>query len=216
MNEGTPNFENVVVVRPKGRPRAFDREAALIEAVKVFWQKGFGPTSISDLCEAMKINPPSLYAAFGSKTNLFIEAIKYYEETYWFQVWERMKLEPSVHKAIEDVLLNAVINQTTENLPRGCLVVLAGNNLPSEYSQITDLLTEMRDGSRQLFSDRLKQGVMDGQLPSDLDTEALARALNAVMQGMSIQASDGLSRSKLNQIAHFAIAMLPKSPCEEF
>jgi AcrR family transcriptional regulator len=61
--------------KPRGRPQAFDREAALDCALRLFWTQGFEGTSISDLTEALDINPPSLYAAFGSKEELFREAL---------------------------------------------------------------------------------------------------------------------------------------------
>src|SRR5688500_13596233 len=65
--------------RPRGRPRSFDRDTALGQAMEVFWAKGYEGTSISDLTEAMGINPPSLYAAFGDKERLFLEAIDRYQ-----------------------------------------------------------------------------------------------------------------------------------------
>lgn len=66
----------------RGRPRAFDRDAALSAATHLFWQKGYAATSISDLTEAMGIGSPSLYAAFGSKEALYGEALRYYGENY--------------------------------------------------------------------------------------------------------------------------------------
>src|SRR5688500_20409695 len=64
--------------KPRGRPRSFDREAALDAAMEVFWRKGYEASSISDLTDAMGINPPSLYAAFGDKERLFMAAIERY------------------------------------------------------------------------------------------------------------------------------------------
>ena len=63
-----------------GRPRAFDMDQALDQALHVFWEKGYAGTSITDLTEAMGINPPSLYAAFGNKEKLFKKALDRYED----------------------------------------------------------------------------------------------------------------------------------------
>src|SRR5438552_2002737 len=67
-------------VKPRGRPREFDREAALERAIDVFWRHGYEATSVSDLTAAMNINPPSLYAAFGDKEKLFLQAVERYQE----------------------------------------------------------------------------------------------------------------------------------------
>ncbi|HZC78142.1 MAG TPA: TetR/AcrR family transcriptional regulator, partial [Ktedonobacterales bacterium] len=66
--------------KPRGRPRSFDREAALERAIDVFWRHGYEATSVSDLTSAMGINPPSLYAAFGDKEKLFLEAVERYQQ----------------------------------------------------------------------------------------------------------------------------------------
>ena len=73
--------------KQRGRPRAFNREEALRGALSLFWQQGYEPTSIAQLCDVMQINKPSLYAAFGNKSDLFLEAVDYYETTYWDGVW---------------------------------------------------------------------------------------------------------------------------------
>src|SRR5579862_671469 len=61
-----------------GRPRAFDLEKALHRAMQVFWRKGYEGTSLSDLTEALGINRPSLYAAFGNKEDLFRKVLDRY------------------------------------------------------------------------------------------------------------------------------------------
>jgi AcrR family transcriptional regulator len=65
---------------PMGRPRAFDIEKALDQALQVFWHKGYEGASLSDLTAAMGINRPSLYAAFGNKEELFRKALERYIE----------------------------------------------------------------------------------------------------------------------------------------
>ena len=62
----------------RGRPRCFDRAAALEKAMEVFWARGYAGASIAELTEAMGIASPSLYAAFGSKEALFREAVELY------------------------------------------------------------------------------------------------------------------------------------------
>ena len=76
-----------------GRPREFDRDAALEAAMFLFWRKGFATTSMNDLCGAMGVGSPSLYAAFGSKEALYLEAVEYYVRTQGPPVWEKLAEE---------------------------------------------------------------------------------------------------------------------------
>ena len=88
------------VCRGKGRPRAFDRAQALHSALKIFWKQGYEPASVAELCKAMEINPPSLYATFGNKASLFLEALRHYEHTYWDAPAKHFLAEPDVYTAV--------------------------------------------------------------------------------------------------------------------
>src|SRR5271170_3657427 len=94
-----------------GRPREFDREAALQAAMIMFWRKGFAATSMNDLCNAMGIRSPSLYAAFGSKETLYLEAIEHYVRTVGPTIWDKLAAT-SARDGVEKMLLAA-----TESLP---------------------------------------------------------------------------------------------------
>src|SRR6187551_2996735 len=85
----TPQADPTSLARGRGRPRAFEREAALARATRLFWLKGYEATSIAELTEAMGIGSPSLYAAFGSKEALYAEALRHYCENYDALFWKR-------------------------------------------------------------------------------------------------------------------------------
>ena len=84
--------------RSKGRPRSFDRAKALEAALRTFWKLGYEPASVPELCSAMGVNPPSMYAAFGSKAALFIEAMEHYELAYWQEPGRRFLAEPDLRR----------------------------------------------------------------------------------------------------------------------
>lgn len=197
--------------RTKGRPRAFDREQALLQALGVFWKRGFEPASVAELCVAMGINPPSLYAAFGNKTQLFLEAVNYYEATFWDATWERMDSEPDLHRAIAEFFHSAAAILTEPQAPCGCMVVLAAVNVSESAFEVTNALKALRQEGRDYIQQRLARGIRDGQLPSTTDARTLAIALNTLLEGMSLQAHDGLSRQDLEGIAATAVIMLPES-----
>src|ERR1700748_2492416 len=109
-----------------GRPREFDREAALQAAMLLFWRKGFAATSMNDLCEAMGIRSPSLYAAFGSKENLYVEAVGRYNADAYSLIWGHIEDGPTVRASMQKLLRAAArVLPGHEEQPSGCLVTFA-------------------------------------------------------------------------------------------
>lgn len=201
--------------KSKGRPRAFDRDEALVRALDVFWRRGYEPASVAELCTAMGINPPSLYAAFGNKAKLFLEAVNHYERVYWDETWARMGQEADLHRAIEDFFRESAHILTSPKAPCGCLVVLAAINAAPESHDVIEALKVLRQEGREHFLKRLKRGIKDGHLPPKADVKSLASALNTLLEGMSIQARDGLSRAEMEDIGRAAGAMLPVRPADK-
>lgn len=196
------------VRRSKGRPRTFDRDKALLQALAVFWKRGYEPASLAELCSAMGINPPSLYAAFGNKAKLFLEAVAYYETTFWDATWERMDSEPDVVRAIGDFFHTSASILTEPQVPCGCMVVLAAVNVSDDAAEVSAALKALRQEGRDYLQQRLQRAVETGQLKAQTDTRLLASALNTLLEGMSLQAHDGASREDLQGIGATAVAML--------
>ncbi|ABN60149.1 TetR/AcrR family transcriptional regulator [Shewanella baltica] len=195
----------------RGRPRNFDRQEALVSALGVFWRRGYEPASLNELCAAMNIKPPSLYAAFGNKAALFLEAVNYYEDTFWDATWERMLKEADLHQAISDFFCEAADILTSQSVPCGCLVVLAAINVSPDSQEVYEAVKALREEGRGYFLARLKQGVEDGQLDKNEDINGIAMTLNTLLEGMSIPAQDGISRKELAKIAVQAVKLLPRS-----
>lgn len=192
----------------KGRPRGFDREVALSGALNIFWARGYEPTSIADLCTEIGIRPPSLYAAFGSKAELFIEAANFYEHKYWDAIWNRLETEPDIHTAITRFFEDAADILLSDAAPCGCLVVLAAINVSSSSPQVTETARLIRQEGKDCFAARLRRAVSEGQLPEETQIVPLATALNSMLEGMSIEAKDGLSLSLLRETVKFAVRLL--------
>src|SRR5205809_2994773 len=109
---------------PAGRPRAFDLDQALDQALEVFWKKGYEGASLPDLTKAMGINRPSLYAAFGNKEALFRKALDRYNEGPACHVHEALG-EPSARRVVERMLCGSIDLITSSKNPRGCFMVQA-------------------------------------------------------------------------------------------
>lgn len=197
--------------RSKGKPRTFDREVALKGALSVFWKRGYEPASMTELCEAMDIKPPSLYAAFGNKAQLFMEAVTHYENVYWNDAWQALEDEPSLRKAMGGFFQTSAQILTSQDAPCGCMVVLGAANVSRDSQSVNDALKSLREEGKDCFLQRLKRGLDDGELPPETNVNILASTLNTLFHGMSIQARDGVDRAELEQVATIAMSLIPRA-----
>ena len=195
---------NTASGKPKGRPRSFDRDKALLRALDIFWRKGFEPASVAELCEAMEINPPSLYSAFGNKAKLFMEAVSYYEKVYWKATWERLEEVENIHQAIDNFFSESADILLSPSAPCGCMVVLAAINVSQESADVVKAVSVLRQEGKDLFDKRLTRAVREKQLPADTNTAALATVLNTLLEGMSIEAKDGATLRSLKTTGQYA------------
>ncbi|HWL67185.1 MAG TPA: TetR/AcrR family transcriptional regulator [Geminicoccus sp.] len=192
--------------RPRGRPRAFDREAALAKATRLFWLKGYEATSISDLTEAMGIGSPSLYAAFGSKESLYLEALSFYADHYGDLVWGRYSAAATARQAVECLLLDSAValTDTCGGNPPGCMVTLSSAGC-GEHAELDARMRSARAAMLDRLEARIGKAVAEGELPASTDVQALARFVQTVQSGMSILARDGAGRSELEAVARIAM-----------
>jgi AcrR family transcriptional regulator len=174
--------------------------------MELFWAKGYDGTSLSDLTAAMGINSPSVYAAFGSKEALFREAVNLYLTTEGGRIWAGMEEAPRAREAIERMLRASAEDFTRARKPRGCLIVLGALNSDEANEAVCRELQHQRAQNVELLRRRLERGVAEGELPSELDTQAIATFYATVQHGMSIQARDGVSRKVLLAVADCAMA----------
>jgi AcrR family transcriptional regulator len=191
----------------RGRPRAFDRDVALRTAMKLFWTKGYEATSISDLTEALGIGVKSLYAAFGSKDELYAEALRCYTSSYEHLTLGRFREARTARDAARAYLIDtaAAITGADSDLPRGCMVNL-GSVGSDGHDALRELMRAARSDAFALLSERLERAVGEGELPTFVDVAKLARYLQTVQSGMAIRARDGASRAELEASAELAMA----------
>ena len=192
-----------------GRPRGFDADKALDEAMEVFWRHGYDGATIAQLTDAMGINPPSLYAAFGSKEALYIEAVGHYAKTIGPSIWGHLTDGPNARAGVENLLLAAVESMPECGVtPAGCMVTLAAvsEECPGE---IPDIIKGVRLNCLEMLRARLHDALVAGELPSTTDVDRLSRFYLGVYQGIAIQARDGATSAELKGVAETAMAAWP-------
>ncbi len=191
----------------RGRPRSFDREDALRQAMEVFWALGYEGATLTGLQEAMGgITAPSFYAAFGSKEELFREAVELYSKTLGVPMMKALAEGPTARASIEALLQAAVEAFCRPGKPRGCMLVLGAiNSMPANKS-VQDHLRGLRARRQKVIQERLQRGVAEGELPSGLDLSARASFYTTVVDGLAFQARDGASRKVLKFAVRCAMA----------
>lgn len=195
--------------RAKGRPRSFDRNQALMTALRIFWKLGYEPASVAVLCEAMGIKPPSFYAAFKSKEELFLEAVNFYETRYWADVLKKFENSSKpIDVALAEFYQEAASILLNPENPSGCMVVLAAVNIAPKEKRIAEAVKKLRSQTRDFFERRLKKSQDAGEISPEANISALADALNIVLEGMSIQAKDNMPLQTLEQAVECVPNML--------
>jgi AcrR family transcriptional regulator len=192
-----------------GRPRTFDRDAALQRAMDVFWEHGYDATSVAHLGEAMGISAPSLYSAFGDKRTVFLEALDRYLHTFGAFTAHALTEEPTAHRAVERLLRDAAAAYTRPDHPRGCLLITAATNCTPQSEDIRFALRDLRIAGASALEAKITTAIDAGELPADTDARALAAFYSAVIGGMSAKARDGATRQDLEDIAATALRAWP-------
>lgn len=192
-----------------GRPRSFDRDAALRAALNVFWRHGYEQTTMTQLGAAMGIATPSIYCAYGNKAALFLEALTYYQQTYWDPVYARYAATEDIYEATETFFAEAAHILLAPNAPCGCLIVMGFLNLPEDEPRLLKAIAERRELTRAMFRTKLKDAVTTGQIPADCDIPAISGALHNFFEGLSIQARGDICLSELLGIALKGTQLLP-------
>ena len=191
-----------------GRPRAFDADAALERALQVFWRKGYEATSLTDLTEAMGINRPSLYAAYGNKESLFRKALDRYAEMATTGTCDAMN-EPTARGAVACLLGKAVEGAACPTNPRGCLMVSAALAGGEEAATIRRELVARRAGTEAIIRRRMERAREEGDLPANADPADFARYVVTVLHGIAVQAAGGATPAQLRGVAETALRVWP-------
>jgi AcrR family transcriptional regulator len=195
--------------KTRGRPREFDREAALRRAMDVFWAKGYETCSMADLVEAMGINSPSLYAAFGSKENLYREAVELYTDGEGGAALRQLQAHASVRDGLRAMFRASIELYTGGASPRGCMIFLGAMTVGAEHAQLRAEMQKRRRKVASIVAARLAQAVANGELDAHTDVPALAALCMTLFAGLSVQAQDGVRKAALLAAVDQFIATLP-------
>jgi len=194
----------------RGRPREFCTEQALAQALRVFWEKGYEGTSLTDLTDAMGITRPSLYAAFGNKESLFRKALDLYETEKLCYIRQALD-QPTARQVAETMLRGSVDNVMSAGEPHGCMGVITSVACGPESQSVREEVVKRGEAGKKALTERFERAKAEGDLPTHVDAHGLMRVLIALLQGISVQANQGATREELDHLVETGLSLWPSA-----
>jgi TetR/AcrR family transcriptional regulator, copper-responsive repressor len=194
------------VPRRRGRPRAFEPDAALGKAMEAFWKDGFAATSLDDLSAATGLNRPSLYGAFGDKRALYLQAYRRYREHVRETFAPLFAEEAPLRAKLRRILMAALdLYLSGAEGPRGCFTVLTASSDAVADPEVRRIVGEAIDNSDRAFERLFAAARTAGELPASAVPRRLARIATATIHTLSIRARARLPRAEIEPIIDDAV-----------
>ncbi|ALR76390.1 TetR/AcrR family transcriptional regulator [[Enterobacter] lignolyticus] len=199
------------VKKSRGRPKVFDREAALDKAMALFWQHGYEATSLADLVEATGAKAPTLYAEFVNKEGLFRAALDRYITRFAQQHEAQLFCEDkTVEQALRDYFSAVSTCFTSKETPAGCFMINTSATLAASSREIALTIKTRHAKQEKILAEFLSARQARGEIPAEKSTPELAQFLSCILQGMSISAREGASLETLMQITETTLRLWPQ------
>lgn len=193
---------------PRGRPRSFDRDAALEKVMKVFWSKGYECAQINDFTAEIGITPPSFYAAFGNKEQAFREAVDYYQRTIGAGPFDALENAPTIQDGMRQ-WLELSADSAFACPAGGCMISISSIQCKPENMPLKEFLKAVRHTNHERLTKRLARAVCAGDLPEQTDIAQMTEFYHMIQQSISFEARDGNSRAAVQKIIDMALLALP-------
>ncbi len=189
------------------RPREFDQDVVLRQAMELFWKQGYQATSLDDLVMHLGIGRASLYGAFGSKRQLFLDALDLYIQDRVTLIGTALARPGPVKPTLERVIDGFVRRGLDPDLP-GCLVVNSAAELASNDPEVASRIRETWTQLEVALASALTRARDQGELPADRDPQALASFLVVFIQGLLVVGKGDPNRVRLRAAGEQAVSLL--------
>ena len=193
---------------PRGRPRKFDEDKALTDAMMLFWQKGLSATSLDDLSMAMNMNRPSIYNAFGNKDDIYRQALSRFCGQLDSGIDETLESIPDLNKGLQAFYQRAIDVYCGTEPAMGCLMVCTAPAEAFAHPEVGEDLKKLIARLDHRFTVRLKRAQAEGALSADVKPELTASLLQATLQSIALRSRAGTPKSALKKIVRHAIDTL--------
>ncbi len=196
------------MIKKRGRPKKYDPNEALDSAIRVFWSKGLTATSLDDLADAMKMNRPSIYNAFGDKETIYRKAFARFVGQLGDPLEKTLFSEPDLNKAMKQFFSGALDAYFSGTEPLGCFVTCTATVEAATYPEIRKDLNIVIKRIDDVIEKRLLKAQQEGDWPKNRDPKYAAKLLHATLQSLAVRARSGESRASLKSMYLSAVDML--------
>ena len=190
------------------RPRAFDEESVLDNAMNIFWSKGFEATSIQDLVDETGLNRASMYASFGDKKALFLRVLDHYSQKISAERFADLRNMEDGRHAIEKTFRDTAQTGIAEGRHKGCLMVNTGMEMAPHDPETAAIAHQAFRRAEEIFAAALKRAVQQGTISKDKNVRALARFLAGSFQGVQLMSRRGADQETLQDYTDTILAAL--------
>ncbi|MEK1894706.1 MAG: TetR/AcrR family transcriptional regulator [Rhizobium sp.] len=195
--------------KKRGRPRAFDADAAIGKAREVFWDRGFSAASLDNLSAATSLNRPSLYNAFGDKEDLYLDALEGYRADSMVALEDALDPDLPVRENLSRIYASALkIYLHGDQAARGCFLISTATVEAIRHKRVRELLGRSLADFDGAIEKRLLLAVEQGELPKDTHPRSLARLASAIMHSLAVRARAGDSREALEALARSGVELI--------
>jgi AcrR family transcriptional regulator len=205
--------QNIAVPKRRGRPRAYDPDVALRQALEAFWKGGYAGTSLDDLATATGMNRPSLYAGFGDKRAIYLKALEHYWQRNLKAMRNTLSAPKPLRESVQNVFEGALaIYFSGDGPPRGCFAVGTATTEVVEDPVIREAFIQGMRSLDDCWEARFRAARDSGELARDADPQTLAGLASAVLSRMAIRARAGTPRAELADFARKAVLTICGRP----
>jgi TetR/AcrR family transcriptional repressor of nem operon len=190
------------------RPREFDVDNALERAMQVFWAKGYEAASLEDLCGATGLGRSSLYAAFTDKRQLYIDALRHYQDRAVARVEKALDGSAPIRRQLARFLDDTVASIVSGTGRRGCLIGNAAAEVPHDDPEVAQIVRDGIQKHEDVFAAALQRAQERREIAASKDVRSLARFIVASFHGLRLVGKARQDRAALTDVASYIVRCL--------
>jgi TetR/AcrR family transcriptional regulator, copper-responsive repressor len=193
----------------RGRPRAYDPDTALAQAMETFWKSGYAGTSLDDLSAATGMNRPSLYAAFGDKRDIYVKAYGRYRARMREDFRPILEAREPIRQVLRKIFeASCTLYLSGSDGPRGCFSVVTAASEAVADPEIREMVVEAIAALDETFAWLFAKAIGRGELAKSADPAALAKVATATLHTMAVRARAGIAKSDLDALIDASVALI--------